>query len=134
MKNFTVRSLLFPLALGAAAALSLPMARSAVLGGGRTMAYPEAVRHSRMAAEAVLARSGTESCLRGKLNRAVLGLSASCEAAAERSPLCTLADKAAVVTPMTLAFMDETARRLLELSTPEAASPGVDATLPLPQF
>jgi len=124
MKRFQVLSLLIPLALGSAAALSLPMARAAVMGGARVMPYPDAVRHSRTAAEAVLARSGTESCLRGKLNRALLGLSASCEAAAERTPLCSLADKAAVVTPMTLAFMDETARRLLELSAPEAASAG----------
>jgi hypothetical protein len=124
MKRFQVLSLLIPLALGSAAALTLPMARAAVMGAPRATAYPEAVQLSRKAAEAVLSRSGTESCLRGKLNRALLGLSASCEAAGERTALCSLADKAAVVTPMTLAFMDETAGRLLELSTPEAASAG----------
>ena len=123
MKSFPVRSLLIPLVLGTAA-LSLPVARAAVMGAPRATAYPEAVRLSRKAAEAVLARSGTESCLRGKLNQALLKLSASCEAAAERNSLCMLADKAAVVTPMTLAFMEETSRRLLELSAPEAASAG----------
>ena len=124
MKRFQVFALLIPLALGSAAALSAPMVRAAVMGAPRAKAYPDAVRVSRKAAEAVLAGSGTESCLRGKLNRALLGLSASCEAAAERNSLCSLADKAAVVTPMTLAFMEETARRLLELSAPEAASTG----------
>lgn len=79
-------------------------------------AYAEAVRQGRSAAEAVLARGGAVSCLRGKLNRALLGLSSSCAAHAERTPLCDLAEKAVVVTPMTLAFMDDTARRMLQLS------------------
>lgn len=87
-----------------------------VTGGRKPISYPEAVRQGRAAAEAVLARSGAESCLRGKLNRALLRLSDSCAAHGERTELCELADKAAVVTPMNLAFMDTTASRLLELS------------------
>jgi hypothetical protein len=91
-------------------------------GAGKAKSYPDAVRQARVAAEAVLARSGTQSCLRGKLNRALLRLSASCAAAGEDNSLCSLADKAVVVTPMNLAFMDATSRSLLELTAPEQAS------------
>lgn len=89
------------------------------LAGGATTApsHADAVRISRVAAKAVLERAGAETCLRGKLTRALLGLSASCEAAGERSPLCSLADKAVVVTPMSLSFMDETAHQLLDLTS-----------------
>lgn len=103
--------------------------------------YPAAVLEGRQAAEAVLAGAGAESCLRGKMTRALLRLSDSCAvrprpagngeagggAAAEaagaalRSPeLCALADRAVVVTPMSLPFLKETARQLLNLSTPGA--------------
>jgi len=78
----------------------------------------QAVDQSRKAASAVLARSGDEACLRGKLTNALLRLSASCKAAAEGGELCALAKQAAVVTPMTLRFMDETSRSLLELTSP----------------
>jgi hypothetical protein len=80
--------------------------------------YPEAVDRTRQAANAVLARSGDEACLRGKLTNALLGLSASCKASAESGELCGLARSAAVVTPMSLRFMDDTSRRLLELTSP----------------
>ena len=82
------------------------------------LAYPQAVTNSEVAAKAVLARAGRETCLRGKLTRALLGLSNSCEASGTRNPLCSLADKAVVVTPMSLAFMDETSEQLLELIHP----------------
>lgn len=80
--------------------------------------YAEAVDRTRQAASAVLARSGDEACLRGKLTNALLGLSASCKAASESGELCGLARSAAVVTPMSLRFMDDTSRRLLELTSP----------------
>lgn len=80
--------------------------------------FPQAVANSEAAARAVLARAGRESCLRGKLTRALLGLSGSCEASGTRTPLCALADKAVVVTPMTLTFMDETSQQLLDLIQP----------------
>jgi hypothetical protein len=98
-----------PLVLGIApsvAAASLP--------------YPEAVSKARLAAEAVLQRAGRETCLRGKLNRALLKLSESCEASGQSAtPLCSLSDKAVVVTPMSLGFMDATSKQLLELSAPQ---------------
>ena len=50
--------------------------------------------------------------------RALLGLSSSCEASGTRTALCSLADKAVVVTPMSLAFMDETSQQLLDLIQP----------------
>ncbi|MEB3323151.1 MAG: hypothetical protein VKI81_10055 [Synechococcaceae cyanobacterium] len=106
----------------AAALLPLGLATAAV-AASRVRPYPEAVLTSRTAARAVLDRAGGENCLRGKLTRALLGLSASCEKAGERTDLCRLADEAVVVTPMTLSFMDRTARRLLELSAPERQGP-----------
>jgi hypothetical protein len=81
--------------------------------------YAQAVVESRKAAQAVLDQAGAETCLRGKLTKVLLRLSASCEAAAQRNALCTLADKAIVVTPMSLTFMEETARQLIDLTASE---------------
>ncbi|MCE2836789.1 MAG: hypothetical protein LW834_07485 [Cyanobium sp. 49614_E6] len=81
--------------------------------------YAQAVVESRKAAQAVLDHAGAETCLRGKLTKVLLRLSASCEAAAQRNSLCTLADKAIVVTPMSLTFMEETARQLIDLTASE---------------
>lgn len=85
-----------------------------------SLPYPEAVSKARLAAEAVLHRAGRESCLRGKLNRALLKLTESCEASGQTAtPLCGLSAKAVVVTPMSLTFMDATSKQLLELSAPQ---------------
>jgi len=88
--------------------------------------YSDAVRGGRLAARAVLDQAGAETCLRGKLTRALLELSASCEAAGERNGLCSLADRAVVVTPMDLPFMAATAQQLLDLSAAET-EPGAPA-------
>ena len=81
--------------------------------------YGQAVIESRKAAQAVLDHAGAETCLRGKLTKVLLRLSASCEAAAQHNALCKLADKAIVVTPMSLTFMEETAHQLLDLTASE---------------
>jgi hypothetical protein len=104
-------------------ALTLPRAAAAVMGGARSKPYPEAVATTKLAAQAVLDRDGAESCLRGKLTNALLGLSASCEAAGERNPLCQLADRAAATTGWSIAFMDSTAQQLLALMDPAKARP-----------
>lgn len=104
-------------ALSGASVLAAPPACAA------TLPYPQAVERSGLAARAVLARAGRESCLRGKLTNALLGLSSSCEKEARRDPLCALADRAVVVTPMTLAFMDDTSRELLRLIAPGSPVP-----------
>jgi hypothetical protein len=80
-----------------------------------TVPYPTAVAFADKSAHAVLAREGRETCLRGKLTKALLGLSSSCETSGSKTPLCRLADKAVIVTPMSLAFMDQTSRQLLDL-------------------
>ncbi|MFM8277856.1 MAG: hypothetical protein ACKN89_12890 [Cyanobium sp.] len=119
-----------PLPLRLAAARPLALCLLVLLGAApgasaATLPYPEAVNKARRAAEAVLQRAGRETCLRGKLNRALLQLSASCEASGQSSsPLCSLSDKAVVVTPMSLGFMDATAKQLLDLSAPPPAAPG----------
>jgi len=107
------------LSLLLAVAIALPFGRGAVAAAP---SFDVAVGQARSAATAVLERAGAETCLRGKLTRALLGLSASCEAAGSRSPLCDLADRAAVVTPMSLEFMDDTARELLQLTRPAATT------------
>ena len=81
--------------------------------------YAQAVIESRKAAQAVLDHAGAETCLRGKLTKVLLRLSASCEASAQRNALCKLADKAVVVTPMSLTFMEETAHQLIKLTASE---------------
>jgi hypothetical protein len=81
--------------------------------------YAQAVIESRKAAQAVLDHAGSETCLRGKLTKVLLRLSASCEAAAQHNALCKLADKAVVVTPMSQTFMEETARQLIDLTASE---------------
>lgn len=111
-----VRDLPLLAALGVALILAPRTATAAPLP------YDQAVANTDKAARAVLARAGRETCLRGKLTRALLGLSGSCEASGQRNALCTLADRAVVVTPMTLGFMDDTSRQLLELMHPSAAS------------
>ena len=78
--------------------------------------FPQAIEISRGAAKAVLRQTGSENCLRGKLTKALLKLSDSCDASGQRNALCTLASKAVVETPMSLTFMEDTSRKLLELS------------------
>ncbi|MFM7312829.1 MAG: hypothetical protein ACKO0M_06640 [Cyanobium sp.] len=95
--------------------------------------YVQAVTNSDVAARAVLARAGRETCLRGKLTRALVNLSNSCEASGTRTPLCSFADEAVVVTPMSLTFMDDTSRQLLQLIHPTAAVPQTSAAQPAPE-
>ncbi|MEX0588988.1 MAG: hypothetical protein WD136_06995, partial [Cyanobium sp.] len=55
---------------------------------------------------------------------ALLGLSASCEAVGQRNGLCVLADQAVVQTGWSMAFMDATARQVIELiDTPQSSDP-----------
>ncbi len=114
-------------ATAGALVFSATSVRGAVMGAPKALPYAEAVSRTHTAAEAVLAGAGAESCLRGKLTNALLGLSSSCEAKGERNSLCKLADKAVVVTPMTLAFMRDTASQLLTLidgGAPRASASG----------
>lgn len=101
-------------------------------GFAAPLPYAQAVSNSEVAARAVLARAGRETCLRGKLTRALLHLSDSCQASGTRNPLCSLADKAVVVTPMSKAFMEDTSRQLLQLAAPNSSSalPAVGASAP----
>lgn len=104
------------LALGAVGAVvGTASSQAAVLGGARVLPFEQAVERSRLAAEAVILRRGKETCLRGKLTNALLGLSASCEATGQHSGLCALADQAVVQTGWSMAFMDATAHQVLGL-------------------
>lgn len=117
-----VLSALAPLVAGLSLGLVAPVIAAAPACAA-TLPYPEAVAKSGTAARAVLARGGRESCLRGKLTNALLSLSSSCEKAGLRNELCVLADRAVVVTPMSLAFMDDTSLQLLRLIDPATPAP-----------
>ncbi|MFI0403096.1 MAG: hypothetical protein ACH34U_09315 [Cyanobium sp.] len=125
LARFSGLSLLCGLTGGGAALASVAAVASVAAIGVAQPAcaadsYPEAVQFSRQAAKAVLNQDGRESCLRGKLTKALLKLSDSCDASGQKNSLCTLAGKAAVVTPMSLTFMEDTSRKLLELSDQDA--------------
>ena len=105
----------------------------AVIGGARALPLAEALERSREAAETVLSRGGQESCLRGKLTLALVGLSASCAAQNDPSAVCALAHRAAVRTGWTLAFMDSTALELLELLRTGSAPAGATPAAAVPQ-
>lgn len=110
--------------MAAVSVMALPhVGWGAVMGVARALPYPEAVQRSRAAAEAVLARAGSEGCLRGRLTNALLGLASSCEAVAERNALCRLADAVVLRTgAWDRAFLEASARELLQLSaTPQQA-------------
>jgi hypothetical protein len=116
------RRLIFGLGLGGAAAAVLlvapgaaPALSAVVMGGAPAMDYDQAVGRTRTAATAVLERSGSQSCLRGKLTNALLTMVASCEAAGERNGLCELSNRAVVQPTWSFPFMEATARELLEL-------------------
>ena len=110
------------LALTASSLAATEAGRAAVMGGARALPLGEAVQRSRFAAEAVIQRRGKETCLRGKLTNALLGLSASCEVAAHKDGLCALADQAVVQVGWSLAFMDSTAQQVLDLIESQAGS------------
>ncbi len=113
--------LLFGWSVGAG--LACAPALAAVQGSARALPYAEAMARSRAAAEAVLGRAGAESCLRGKLTNALLGMSASCQAEAADTPLCQLAERAVVQLSWSLPFMDSTSRELLQLVDSGQRSP-----------
>ena len=110
------------LALTASSLAATEAGRAAVMGGARALPLGEAVQRSRLAAEAVIQRRGKETCLRGKLTNALLGLSASCEVAAHKDGLCALADQSVVQVGWSLAFMDSTAQQVLDLIESQAGS------------
>jgi hypothetical protein len=104
------------IASGVVALASIATAGAAPTPACAADPFPEAVAFSRKAANAVLNQDGRESCLRGKLTKALLKLSDSCDATRQTTPLCALASKAVVETPMSLTFMEDTSRKVLELS------------------
>lgn len=109
------------LLVAGAAVLAWRPGDAAVMGAAPAQPMAEAIRITREAATAVLEKGGSESCLRGKLTNALLGLSSSCEAAGLRSPLCRLADQVVVTTGWSVPFMEDSARRLLDLSQEDSA-------------
>ena len=109
---------LLPTGLAVLIGMAAPLLAMPAPAYSAPLPYGEAVAQGRQAATAVLAGAGAETCLRGKITRALLVLADSCTAAAERGPLCALAEQAVVVTPMSLAFMRDTSRQILALSPP----------------
>lgn len=105
-------------------AICLAPAQAGVMGAAPAKPMAQAISVTRQAATAVLEKSGTSSCLTGKLTNALLSLSSSCEAAGDRSPICQLANQAAVTTGWSMDFMERTSQELLKLSDqPVATTP-----------
>jgi len=92
--------------------------------GIRQIPYPQAEQLTRTAAEAVIVRSGSESCLRGKLTNALLDLTMSCSATGRSSSLCKLAAQiASQEGEFSLAQMTTTAETLLDLLDTDSVEP-----------
>ena len=92
--------------------------------GIRQIPYPQAEQVTRTAAEAVIVRSGSESCLRGKLTNALLDLTMSCSATGRSSSLCKLAAQVASQEgDFSLAQMTTTAETLLNLLDTDSVEP-----------
>lgn len=88
----------------------------ALQGIGRSIPYAEAESLTRTAAQSVLAKSGSEDCLRGKLTNALLDLSKSCNVEGVSSSLCVLADQVASrEDEFTFGDMTRTSTALLQL-------------------
>lgn len=98
-------AILTGLALPAGTALAVP---------GPT--WPEALNEGRQAAEAVLGRTGSETCLQGKLMNAMVSMSDSCDADGRRSTLCTMAEDFIVGGVVPLSDMDVVSKRFLKLA------------------
>ena len=92
--------------------------------GIRQIPYSQAEQVTRTAAEAVIVRSGSESCLRGKLTNALLDLTMSCSATGRSSSLCKLAAQVASQEgEFSLAQMTTTAETLLDLLDTDSVEP-----------
>ncbi len=92
--------------------------------GIRQIPYSQAEQVTRIAAEAVIVRSGSESCLRGKLTNALLDLTMSCSATGRSSSLCKLAAQiASQEGEFSLAQMTATAETLLDLLDTDSVEP-----------
>ena len=67
-----------PTGLAVLIGMAAPLLAMPALAYSAPLPYGEAVAQGRQAATAVLAGAGAETCLRGKITRALLGLADSC--------------------------------------------------------
>lgn len=102
---------------------ALPAARAAA-----PQPYDQAVANSRKTAHMVLDKVAAESCLRGRLNRAMIKLSDSCAAHGQRGELCNLADRVAATVPVTPELMQEASQRILQLTEPSGGGTAAAVT------
>lgn len=102
-----------PFLLATLAGLAFP-AGAALAVPGPT--WSEALSEGRQAAEAVLGRTGSETCLQGKLMNAMVSVSDSCDADGRRSTLCTMAEDFIVGGVVPLSDMDVVSKRFLKLA------------------
>ena len=78
--------------------------------------WPEAVTQGRQAAEAVLGRTGSETCLQGKLMNAMVSVSDSCDIEGKSSAVCTMAEDFIFGGVVPLSDMDVVSERFLKLT------------------
>ena len=89
----------------------------------RALPLPEASQEAVTAANAVINRSGSEECLRGKLSNAIVRLSNSCDVSGNSSTACELASKlAGQDSELSMGEMLATSETLIDLlSDPETS-------------
>ena len=79
--------------------------------------WAEAVQQGRDASEAVLGRTGTETCLQGKMINALIEVSNRCDEGDGNPELCTLAEDNVLSGVQPLSVLDDVSKQFLKLTT-----------------
>lgn len=79
--------------------------------------WAEAVQQGRDASEAVLGRTGTETCLQGKMINALIEVSNRCDEGDGNPELCTLAEDNVLSGVQPLSVLDDVSKQFLKLTS-----------------
>ena len=79
--------------------------------------WAEALQQGREASQAVLGRTGTETCLQGKMINALIEVSNRCDEGDGNPELCTLAEDNVLSGVQPLSVLDDVSKQFLKLTT-----------------
>ena len=79
--------------------------------------WAEAVQQGREASQAVLGRTGTETCLQGKMINALIEVSNRCDEGDGNPELCELAEANVLIGVQPLAVLDRVSKEFLKLTS-----------------
>ena len=79
--------------------------------------WAEAVQQGREASEAVLGRTGTETCLQGKMINALIEVSNRCDEGDGNPELCELAEANVLSGVQPLSVLDQVSKDFLKLTS-----------------